>query len=128
MLAKLLVIAGLVSAGLLFVILTMTTPASGGALAILAVFLLSYCIILSVMTFIIWFTSKIMIRLHKSMNKQARDTSLGLRKSYYYSSVISLAPVIVASLQSVGRVGIYELGLIVLFIALGCVYVTKRVA
>jgi len=29
-------------------------------------------------------------------------------------------------MQSVGGIGVYELGLVVLFVAIGCVYIAKR--
>ncbi|MFZ2544480.1 MAG: hypothetical protein WAW80_00700 [Candidatus Saccharimonadales bacterium] len=128
MLAKLLIVTGLVSAGLLFVILTMTTPETGGALAILAVFLLTYCIFISLTTFVLWVCAKIISRISSSVVKRTVNSSLSLRKAYYYSSVIALALVIIISLQSIGRVGVYEVGLIIIFVILGCLYVTKRSA
>lgn len=127
MLAKLLITSGLASAGLLLIIMLTITPKSGGAGAILAVFLLSYISILSAMTFVIWILSRGLYRILGGVLKSGyKQQPIGLRKAYYYSSVTSLGPVIVISLQSVGEVGLYELGLIFVFMLLGCVYVAKR--
>lgn len=49
-----------------------------------------------------------------------------LGRSYYFASVIALAPVMVVGMQSVGEVGLYELLLVILFVGIACVYIAKR--
>jgi hypothetical protein len=51
---------------------------------------------------------------------------LSLRRSYYFSSVISLAPVMLIGMQSVGEVEVYDVLLVTLFIVIACVYILKR--
>lgn len=126
MLAKILITSGLVSAGLLLFILTTTTPESAGAVGILGIFLFSYIFILSTFTFILWFLSALSVKFAKRKPSSRSGTMLTLKKSYYYSSIISLGPVIIIGLQSVGGAGIYEIGLVSLFILLGCIYVARR--
>jgi hypothetical protein len=128
MLAKLLVITGLVSAGLLLILLTSVAPADAGAFGILAVFLLSYVSLLSLLTFALWITAKLIDRIGRELHVLKKANSITLKKAYYYSTVIALGPIIIISLQSVGSVGIYDLGLVVAFIILGCVYVARRTA
>lgn len=125
MLSKILIILGLAAAGLLFVVFTTIYPSSGGAPAILVVFLLSYVALVCALTFALRSANIIIARLYKQVAGKTSRT-FSLKRSYYYSSVIALAPVIIVSLQSVGEVGAYEVGLIVLFVFLGCVYVAKR--
>jgi hypothetical protein len=125
MLAKLLIIVGLVSAGLLLIIFTATTPSSSGAFGILAVFLLGYIVSLVILTFMLWSTARIINRLNKH-TRNGKSYILTLKKAYYYSSVVALGPVIMISLQSVGGIGLYEVGLMILFIFLGCIYVSRR--
>lgn len=120
MLARILSLVGLVSAGLLLILLTTTTPATVGAFGILAVFLLTYTVTLSVFTFAIWMLARLANKIGREMRLFHKPYSFTLKKSYYYSSVLALGPVIVISLQSVGGAGIYELGLVALFIFLGC--------
>lgn len=128
MLAKVLTAAGLVSAGLLLIVVTMTTPASGGATVILAVFLLSYVVILTTLTFLIWLLARLIDRAGREVHLLKKPYEMSLKKSYYYSTVLAMGPVIIVSLQSVGGVGIYELALIALFMVLGCIYVSRRTA
>jgi hypothetical protein len=128
MLAKILMIIGLVATGLLLILVTTVTPNSAGAVGILAVFLLSYTAIVCLLTFFIWLSARLVSKAGKEIRVFRKDYSISLKKSYYYSSVISLGPVIVVSLQSVGGIGIYELALVILFIALGCLYIVRRTA
>jgi hypothetical protein len=127
MLAKILIFAGLASAGLLLIILTTTTPSSSGAFGILSVFLLGYVVCLSVLTFIIWFSAILTGQALTKTKLSRKDYSMPLKRAYYFSTIVSLAPIIMVSLQSVGGVGPYEAGLIALFIALGCIYIARRI-
>ena len=52
--------------------------------------------------------------------------ALTIKRAYYYASVLGLAPVIIVGMLSVGAFGIYEFGLVVLLLSIGCVYITKR--
>ena len=52
---------------------------------------------------------------------------LSFRRSYYFSTVLAAAPVMLIGLQSVGSVGIYEFILVMLFVVIGCVYIAKRI-
>jgi hypothetical protein len=129
MFVKILIIVGLAAAGLLFIILTTVTPSTAGAFGILAVFLLSYIVTLSSFTFALWLLGQLITKIGNQFKKRnGAGKSLTFKKAYYYSSIISLAPVIIVSLQSVGEVTIYEIGLVGLFLVLGCVYVAKRSA
>ena len=127
MFGKILCIVGLVSTGLLLLVLNATTPSTAGAFGILAVFLLGYITTVVLMTFSLWLVVHGWVRLGTSMHMIRSKSALSLRAAYYYASVVALAPVILVSLQSVGAVGLYEIGLVAFFVALGCVYVAKRI-
>lgn len=126
MLSKALVVVGVISAVLLIVILNTTTPDSAGATGVLGVFIVGYLLVLSALTFLLFGISKAVTRVTNTITVQKPVESLSLRRAYYYSTVIAFAPVIIVSMQSVGGVGVYELGLIILLVAIGCLYVTKR--
>ena len=129
MLAKILIIVGLAAAGLLFVILTTVAPSTAGAFGILVVFLLSYIATLSAFTFALWLLGQFIAKINGRFKKRVgAKNAVTLKRAYYYSSILALAPVIIISLQSVGEVGLYEIGLVGLFLILGCVYVAKRSA
>ena len=52
---------------------------------------------------------------------------LSLRRSYYYATVIAATPIMIIGLQSVGSIGVYELLLVIIFAAIGCLYISKRI-
>ena len=126
MLAKVLTAIGLASAGLLLIVVTTTSPSDAGALGILAVFLLSYVVLFTSLTFIVWFLAKVFYRISTDLHLRKKNQLLTLKIAYYYATVIALGPIIIVSLQSVGGVGIYELLLVAVFIILGCLYVSRR--
>ncbi len=128
MLAKLLVCVGITSGVILIVILNTTTPASAGAFGILAVFLCTYLLAASVTTFLVYGASRVVHAIAGVFAARKPVGMLSLRKAYYYSTILAIAPVIIISMQSVGGVGVYELVLIGLLVLIGCIYVTKRVA
>ena len=128
MLQKALVSIGIVSGVILAVILNTTTPVSAGAFGILAVFVLTYLCLVSVMTFGVHGVSRITAYASHAFAPRRPAEVISLQRAYYYSTIVALAPVIIISMQSVGGVGPYELLLIAILIILGCVYVTKRTA
>lgn len=114
----------LATIGLVYLLYT-TTPTEAGAIGVLAVFLLSYIMLVVVLTFFIFWLHKIIIRVFYS-DKLTRMNDVSFRKSYYYSSIIALGPVMMVSLRSVGKDGILECGLIAVLLFLGCVYVSRQ--
>mgnify|MGYP006928232300 CR=1 FL=1 len=126
MFVKLLILTGLVSSGLLLFIMTLYDPSSVGALGILIVFLLGYVIILCALTIFLWTLVLLSSRVRGVKGILRNIQQLTIREVYYYSSVLALAPVIIISLRSVGQVTFYEIGLILLFEVLGCLYIAKR--
>lgn len=122
-------IAGLVSAGLLLILLTTITPAKAGAFGILAVFFLSYVFILTVTTFLLWGVAYLTDKIARSGRRVPRKLhAINLKRAYLFATVIALGPIILVGLHSVGGIGVYDVGLVLLFMALGCVYVARRSA
>lgn len=126
MLGKLFILSWFVAAITLFAIWQATTPADIGPLGILVVFVLMYVLILGVITSFFWAVNRLIVWGGTRLGPRKATQPMSLRRSYYFASVISLAPVMVIGMQSVGEVGIYELGLVVIFIIVSCVYIAKR--
>ncbi len=126
MLGKFLVTILITSATLLVVVFVTTTPGSAGATGILGVFVLTYLFLLALLSFFMYGVSRVVVRFSRTVTARKPLQALSLKLCYYYSSVIALAPVILISMQSVGSLGIYEFGLVIFLVAVGCVYVTKR--
>ena len=128
MFEKLLAIVGLVSAGLLLIFIVTTPPSEAGAFGILAVFVLTYIVLVASLSFVVWMSGRLSSKIRHELKFTRKKEPMSMRKIYYYCSVIALGPIIAIGLQSVGGVGIYELLLVCIFIILGCVYVSKRAA
>lgn len=116
------------SALVLAVLLHTTTPTSAGAVGILTIFILAYAFIVSVVTLFLYGISRLFVLVSHLFTARKPLQQLTLRRSYYYASVISLAPIIIVSMNSVESFGIYELALVLMLVLIGCVYVTKRTA
>jgi len=121
------VVATLAVAIALLLILQMTTPATIGPAGILVVFILMYLLALSVLTFLLLAVNRIVTKVSNSGDKQVRQRDqLSVTQSYYYSSVMALAPVMLIGMQSVGGINVYGLILVVVFVVIACVYISKR--
>jgi len=125
MLGRIIAISLVSAIVLLAVLLQTTTPAAIGPLGILIVFILLYVSVLGVLTFLLFGLSKIVARVSSPVVKQPIQP-LTLGRAYYYSSVISLAPVMFIGMQSVGEVSFYDVLLVVIFVVIACVYIAKR--
>lgn len=110
----------------LVVLFETTTPATIGPVGILLVFILMYVSVLGVLTFLLFLGGKATLRIGTFMTLKRPIHTLTLRRSYYYSSVIALAPVLFIGMQSVGEVSVYDICLVVLFVGIACVYIAKR--
>ena len=116
-----------VSFCLLTVILNVTTPATAGPFGILAIFFFAYLLSLGVVTYFIYWINRIIARLSTILTVRKPFVPLSFRSSYYYSTIFAAVPVLLIGLQSVGAVGIYEFLLVLIFVVIGCLYVSKRV-
>ena len=120
-------IASVIAAILLVVIFQTTVPAAIGPLGILFVFVLMYMLTLGVLTFLIFGLGNLFQRFITSLLVVKKPfQALSLTRSYYFSSVISLAPVMLIGIHSVGELGFYDVLLVAIFVAISCVYVAKR--
>lgn len=128
MLGKILIVIAVISIAALGGILNNTTPSSAGAFGVLCVFLFAYLITMSVMSFLISGISRL-IRFFAHLVAAHRPVQvISLQHAYYYATILALAPVMLISMTSVGKIGFYEVCLIAILEILGCLYVTKRLA
>lgn len=105
----------------LLALLNLTHPLTSGPLSILAVFILMYALILSLLG-VLWRIVSFAVQL---INPRI---ILPLRRGYYVLSVVSLAPVLLIALNTLGQLDILECLLIFILIGLGCFYILRRTA
>jgi hypothetical protein len=126
MLGRILAVSLTIAVMLLIIVLQTTTPVTIGPLGILFVFILMYVSVLCALTFLLYGLSAVAVRLSSSVTVKRPLQRLSLGRSYYFSSVIALAPVMLIGMQSVGEVSFYEVALIILFVVISTVYIAKR--
>ena len=122
MLGKVLALSTLSAYVILSAIMQSTSPSTIHPLGILLVFVVLYVLALGVLTFFIFWGSKL-IRFVFSRTALA---PLELKRAYFYSSVLALAPVMIIAMRSIGRTGIYEVLLVVLFEIIAFFYIAKH--
>ena len=119
---KIISFIALVALILTAVILNATSPSSAGPFGILAFFVCLYVLFIC-LTYVVFLTSERIAA--KFLNfKNSRNESK--YKTYYYSTVVSLAPGIYVGMQSMGDVGIFEILLLGVFELLACFFIHKR--
>lgn len=126
MLGKILLTGTTVAILGLVLLLNLTTPTSAGPGGILGVFILSYIIALGVITFLIHGASRLAVKLTANAVTKRPMRVIPIKHSYYFASLIALAPVLLLGMQSVGGIGWYEAFLVIFFVAIGCVYISRR--
>lgn len=127
MLRIILSITTVVSLCLLTVLLNVTTPATAGPFGILAIFFFAYMLSLGVVTFFIYWASRIVAHMSAGLITRKPLEAMTLKNSYYYSTIIAAVPILLIGLQSVGAIGFYEFILVSVFVIIGCLYISKRV-
>lgn len=126
MLKRIIMITTIVSLCLLIFLLNTTTPATAGPFGILAIFIFAYLSSLGVVTYFLYGISRIIAHLSTVFIARRPFERITLRRSYYYSTIIAAAPILLVGLQSVGAGGVYGFLLVLFFVVIGCLYVSKR--
>ena len=128
MLGKVIAASTAIAAIMLIILLQATSPSTVGPLGLLAVFFLLYVIVLGAVTELLWVGSRVVQTVGRRITSKRPPGRLSLRRSYYFSSVLALGPVMALAMQSIGSFGIYEMLLITVFLAVGILYVSRRSA
>ncbi|MNL35592.1 hypothetical protein D3C87_1576340 [compost metagenome] len=126
MLGKILSIGSVVAAIALVLLLNQTTPNQAGPLGVLMIFLLLYIVALASVTFAIHGGSRLIARLSSSITVKRPFRVIDIKQAYYYGSIIALAPVMLVGMQSVSGINIYDILLVGFFVAIGVVYISRR--
>ena len=126
MLKKILIGNAVLSGGALAILIATTTPATAGAFGVLCIFLLAYLLLVSFGTFSLYWLSRCVAHIMKLVSSVRPVEKMSLKHAYYYATILAIAPVVMVSMASVGTVGLYDVGLILVLEFLGCLYVTKR--
>ena len=120
--SKLFLFAATGSVLVLAYLITFYAPVDIGAFGILAVFLLMYVFFTSLSTLILQ-----QARMAISKSRNLRGDSVSYRISYYYASVIALAPLLMLSLMSVGRMSLTSFLMVLSLVGIVSLYISRQI-
>ena len=102
----------LIAAVILLLMLNFTTPAGIGPFGVLVFFTTFYILMFGIATGIVRIFVKLL------------DRKMG-NKEYLYGVVLAFGPIMLLLLQSMGGLTIWTVGMMVIFVLLGCFLVSK---
>lgn len=126
MITRILATITVVSVSILVFMLHTTSPANAGPVGMLVLFVLGYMSLLGVVTFLLFYGVKFVMLLVGIFTHRPVREGLSLTRSYLYSSVLALLPMMAIGLHSAGGIAWYELLLLLLFGVIGMTYVARR--
>jgi hypothetical protein len=126
MLGKIIAGSTIIASIILIIVLQATNPSTVGPLGLLAVFFLLYIILLGVTTEVLWVSSHLIHTVGRRFTTRRPPGRLSLKRAYYYSTVLALGPVMALAMISIGSFGPYEVVLIVAFLLVAMLYVSRR--
>ena len=127
MLQRVIALITIASLCLLAIMLTSTTPATAGPFGLLLIFISAYLACLGLISFFLYGISRILVYVSSGFTLRRPMRVMPFRRAYYFSTVLAAAPVLLISLQSVRSVGVYEVLLVVFFVVIGCVYISRQI-
>jgi len=126
MIKRVTIISTIISLCILLYLLNYTTPVASGPLGILAIFVFIYLALFGLISFLIYYLSLLLKKMSIIFMARKPIQPFSFKISCLYSSIISTAPILLIGLKSVGVVGFYEVILILFFISIGCLYISKK--
>ncbi len=126
MFGKTVTIVSLAAAIALLLILQSTNPASAGPGGVLAVFFLLYCILVGCLTWAIKGANWLLANVGNPFRARRPISEMNILQAYYLASVGAMGPIMLIGILSVGSIGLYEIGLVIIFEIISLFYVKKR--
>ena len=127
MLQRIIATISLASLCLLSAMLTFTTPASAGPLGLLVIFISAYLAFIGLVSFFLFGISKLISSISANMTVAKPIQQMNFKRAYYFSTVLAAAPVMLIAMQSVRSIDVYQLGLVIVFEVVACLYVSRRI-
>lgn len=125
MLGRIITVVTCIALIALFSLLQYVSPLTAGPLGILSVFFLLFIVSVGLSTFVVFCFMSLLLIIHPPKQEKPSVHTV-TKRAYYYGTILGLAPVMLAGISSVGGIGIYEVLLVLLFTAIGLLYVKKR--
>lgn len=128
MLPRIVATSSLAALVALFALMTFSTPSTAGPFGLLLIFISAYVFLIGFISLFLFGMNRLIIFLSSGLVAKRPLQPLAFRRSYQYSTVLAMAPVMLVGLQSVGAIGIYGVLLVAIFEVIACMYVSRRVS
>ena len=128
MLPRIVATTSLIALGVLFALMTFTTPSTAGPFGILLLFISAYVFFIGLVSLFLFGMNRLIIFLSSGFVLKRPLQRVTYRRVYQYSTVLAMAPVMLVGLQSVGAIDIYGVLLVLIFEIIACIYVSRRVS
>lgn len=127
MFVRVITIITAVSAIILSLILTATSPGSAGPFWLLLLFVSAYVTFVGVIAALIYGVRRLAVVILQDMPRSVPLRPLPFRRAYHFAVPLAAAPVMLIGLQSVSPIGLREFVLVAIFEVIACIYVSKRI-
>ena len=127
MFVRVITIITAVSAIILSLILTATSPGSAGPFWLLLLFVSAYVTFVGVIAALIYGIRRLAVVILQDMPRSVPLRPLPFRRAYHFAVPLAAAPVMLIGLQSVSPIGLREFVLVAIFEVIACIYVSKRI-
>lgn len=122
MLIRLALSTAILSTMVLLLLLNITSPSTANPVGVLTVFAALYVFSVAVVA--------VCISVSGTIKRRLKPQALRMddRKTYYYATIVGVAPVILLAIQSIGGVGVYDVLMVSAFEIIACIYISKQTA
>ena len=115
MLNRFIILASLIAVIILMVMLNVTAPAEIGPLGVLVFFTMVYIVVFGMATGVV------------ALMRRVTGHRGGMRKKdYFLSAIIAFGPIMLLLMQSFGSLNLWTVVLCLIFVSLGCFYISKK--
>lgn len=122
MLIRLALSTAILSTMVLLLLLNITSPSTANPMGVLTVFAALYVFSVAVVA--------VCVSVYDTIKRRLKPQALRMddRKTYYYATIVGVAPVILLAIQSIGGVGVYDVLMVSAFEIIACIYISKQTA
>lgn len=127
MLAKGITVITIIAGIVLATILTVSQPATAGPVGVLAVFFLVYVVLVGIFAWSGFIVGRLLEKLTRKTMLRRPMQKVSFLHAYYIASVLALGPIILLGINTVNKIGVYEIGLVIILVVIGIFYIQKRI-
>jgi hypothetical protein len=107
--------------------MSIMSPAVAGPFGVLLIFGLAYVLFFGVVAFFLFGISYLMSHISVVLSFRKPYKVVIFKDSCKFAFIIAAAPIMLIALGSIGHIEVYEYLLVLFFVFIGCLYISKRI-